>query len=105
LGDLGVWHRIIPYNSDVGRLRIKKKEAVIPFRETLAYRMILLAASVVVFLIALYTTIGGLQAGIRVSSIVSGVVGVAAAFAIFYNVNHIRDAKIPKQTLSRMKRR
>jgi len=89
----------------VGRLRIKKKEAVIPFRETLAYRMILLAGSVIVFLVTLYMTIGALQAGTTASAVASGVVGGAAAFAIFYNVDHIRDARIPKQTLSRMKRR
>ena len=89
----------------MGRLRIKKKEAVIPFRETLAYRMILMAASIIVFLITLYTTISALQAGRTVPGIISGVIGAAAAFAIFYNVDHLRDAKIPKQTLSRMKRR
>jgi hypothetical protein len=89
----------------VGRLRIKKKEAVIPFRETLAYRMILLAGSVIVFLIALYIVIGGLQTGITVSFVASGVVAAASAFAIYYNADHLRDAKIPRQTLSRMKRR
>ena len=89
----------------MGRLRIKKKEAVIPFRETLAYRMMLLAGSVVVFLIALYILISALQAGITVSFVASGVIAAAGAFAIFYNADHLRNAKIPKQTLSRMKRR
>jgi hypothetical protein len=89
----------------VGRLRIKKKEAVIPFRETLAYRMILLAVSVVAFLIALYIMVGALQGGITVSFVASGVVAAGAAFAIFYNVDHLREARIPKQTLSRIKRR
>ena len=89
----------------MGRLRIKKKEAVIPFRETLAYRMILLAVSVVAFLIALYIMVGALQGGITVSFVASGVVAAGAAFAIFYNVDHLREARIPKQTLSRIKRR
>ena len=89
----------------MGRLRIKKKEAVIPFRETLAYRMMLLAGSVVVFLIALYIMISAVQAGITVSFIASGIVAAGCAFAIFYNADHLRNAKIPKQTLSRMKRR
>jgi hypothetical protein len=89
----------------VGRLRIKKKEAVIPFRETLAYRMMLLAGSVIVFLIALYLMIGALQIGITASFIASGVAAAGGAFAIFYNADHLRDARIPKQTLSRMKRR
>src|SRR5215472_16846952 len=53
----------------MGRMRIKKKEAVIPFRETLAFRMILLSGSVVVFLVALYIMIGALQANITISFI------------------------------------
>jgi len=89
----------------MGRLRIKKKEAVIPFRETLAYRMMLLAGSVVVFLIALYIMVGALQANITVSFISSGVIAAAAAFGIFYNLDHLRHARIPKQTMNRMKRR
>src|SRR5439155_157440 len=93
-----------PIIAGMGRLRIKKKEAVIPFRETLAYRMMLLAGSVVVFLIALYIMVGALQANITVSFISSGVVAAAAAFAVFYNLDHLRDARIPKQTMNRMKR-
>jgi len=94
-----------PIIAGMGRLRIKKKESVIPFRETLAYRMMLLAGSVVVFLIALYIMVGALQANITVSFISSGVVAAAAAFAVFYNLDHLRDARIPKQTMNRMKRR
>jgi hypothetical protein len=86
-------------------MRIKKKEAVIPFRETLAYRMLLLAGSLIVFLIALYILIGSFQAGITVSLVSAAVIGIAAAVATFYNLDHLRDARIPKQTLNRMKRR
>ena len=78
---------------------------MIPFRETLAYRMILLAGSVVVFLVALYIMVGALQPNVTISFIASGVVAAACAFAIFYNVDHLRDARIPKQTLHKMKRR
>jgi ABC-type glycerol-3-phosphate transport system permease component len=83
-------------------MRIKKKEAVIPFRETLAFRMILLGGSVVVFLVALYILVRSLGSN-NTAAIASGVVGAAAAFAIFYNLDHLREAKIPKQTLNRMK--
>ena len=38
----------------MGRMRIKKKEAVIPFRETIAFRMMLLTVSVIFFFAALY---------------------------------------------------
>jgi hypothetical protein len=88
----------------MGRMRIKKKEAVIPFRETLAYRMILAGGSLIVFMIALYVLIGAISSN-TVTAIISGAIGVAAAFGIFYNLDHLRGAKVPKRTLNRMKRR
>ena len=88
----------------MGRIRIKKKETVTPFRETLAYRMILLAASVVVFVVALSMMVGAVSTSIPIA-VSSGAVAAAAAFGIFYNLDRLRKVKIPKQTLSRMKRR
>ena len=89
----------------MGRMRIKKKETVIPFRETVAYRMMCLLASVVAFAIAFYIMVGALRAGVTISFIVSGVFAIAAAFAAFFNIDRLRSAKIPKQTLNRLKRR
>ncbi len=91
--------------NHMGRLRIKKKEATIPFRETLAYRMLLLTGSGIVLLIALYISIGALSSNSTTSMIASAVIGIAAAFSVFYNLNHLRDARIPQRTLKRMKRR
>jgi hypothetical protein len=85
-------------------MRIKKKEAVLPFRETLAFRMILLTGSVVLFAVVLYFLVGAIRTSIP-AAVTWGVVGVMSAFAVFYNLDHLRDAKIPKQTLNRMKRR
>jgi len=92
------------YNIRMGRMRIKKKGAVIPFRETLAYRMIFAGASLIVFVVALYNLVGALSTS-PTRAIASGAIGVAAAFGIFYNLDHLREAKIPKRTLHRMKRR
>jgi hypothetical protein len=89
----------------MGRLKIKKKEAVIPFRETLAYRFLLLTISIGGFLIALYVFIGALRDGLTVQLVGSAAVGVAAAFGTFYNLDHLRDARIPQRTLKKMKRR
>jgi hypothetical protein len=88
----------------MGRMRIKKKEAVIPFRETVAYRMILIGAYLIVFLTSLFLLVGAVSTNLTVA-IVSGAAGVAAAFGIFYNLDHLRSARIPKRTLTRMKRR
>jgi hypothetical protein len=89
----------------MGRLRIKKKEVVIPFRETFAYRLLLATGSVIVFLAALYVAIGALRGNVTIAFIVSAAIGVAAAFAIFYNLDRLRNVRIPKRTLQRMKRR
>jgi hypothetical protein len=88
----------------MGRMRIKKKDTVIPFRETLAYRMILAGGSLLAFLVSLYVLVGAVSTNITLA-ISTGVIGAAAAFGIFYNLDHLRDAKIPKRTLNRMKRR
>jgi len=88
----------------MGRMRIKKKEAVIPFRETLAYRMILLAGSVAVFITALYALLSFLGTS-TTAAIASGAIAAASGFGIIYNLERLRDAKVPKQTLNRMKRR
>jgi len=88
----------------MGRLRIKKKEVVIPFRETVAFRLIVVGGWVVVFIIALYTLAGAFRTSTPLA-IVSGIASVAAAYGIIYNLDHMRDAKVPKNTLNRMKRR
>jgi uncharacterized membrane protein (GlpM family) len=87
----------------MGRMRIKKKETVLPFRETLAYRMILIGASLIVFVIALYLLVSAISTNMTMA-IASGVVGLAAALSLFYNLDRLREAKVPKRTLNRMKR-
>jgi uncharacterized membrane protein len=89
----------------MGRLRIKKKEVVTPFRETLAYRMLLASGWMLVFLVALYFAIGALRAGNNLQSIASGAVCVVSAFSVFQNLDRMRDVRIPQRTLKRMKRR
>lgn len=85
-------------------MRIKKKETVIPFRETLAFRMLIVAGWVIVFFVALFILASAYRTNI-VLAIVAGLASVAAAYGIIYNLDHLRDAKVPKQTLNRMKRR
>jgi hypothetical protein len=89
----------------MGRMKIKKKEAVIPFRETLPYRMALLAVSVLLFLLALYQTIAAFRLNNIVVFSIAGALAVAGILATFYNLGHLRDVRIPKRTMQRMKRR
>lgn len=87
----------------MGRMRIKKKETVIAFRETLAYRMILIGVSLLALVIALYLLIGAISTNTTLA-IGSGAVAAAAAISMFYNMDRLREAKVPKRTLNRMKR-
>jgi hypothetical protein len=88
----------------MGRMRIKKKEAVVPFRETIAYRMILAGGYLVAFIVALYVLVVTVSTSLT-AAIAAGVAGSGAAFGVFYNLDQLRFAKVPKRTLNRMKKR
>jgi hypothetical protein len=88
----------------MGRMRIKKKDAVIPFRETMAYRTILILGCLIALLVGTYVLIVNLATNTPLA-IAGGVVAAAAAFLTFYNVDQTRHARVPKRTLDRMKRR
>ena len=88
----------------MGRMRIKKKEAVVPFRETVAYRTLIVGGSLIVFVTALYILVGALTTNVT-TAIISGLIALAAALGIFWNLDQLRNAKIPKRTLNRMRNR
>lgn len=89
----------------MGRIRIKKKNRVLPFRETVAYRFIVIAAALILFVIALYEVIRTLQSGNTTGLVIAAIVAAASAFLGLHNFSRMQTAKIPKQTLQRMKRR
>jgi hypothetical protein len=89
----------------MGRLRIKKKDAVIPFRETMAYRLLLATASLLLVLVTVYFLMTYIQAG-NTTGIIAAVVGtVMAVTGLLYNLGEVRNAKVPASTLKRAKRR
>jgi hypothetical protein len=89
----------------MGRMRIKKKDAVLPFRETMAYRLLLAAASLILLLATLYFLLTYIQSGNRIGLIVSIVAAIMAVTALFYNLGEVRNAKVPASALKRAKRR
>jgi hypothetical protein len=89
----------------MGRLKIKKKDTVMPFRETMAYRMMLLTLSILFFVYTVYEMTAAMAVNNMLAFIIAALIGVAAAFAIFYNLGRLRAAKIPSTTVRRMKRR
>ena len=89
----------------MGRLRIKKKDAVLPFRQTMAYRLLLATASLVILMVTMYFLLSYFQSRNNVGIIVSITATVMAVTALFYNLGELRNAKVPSSTLKRAKRR
>lgn len=89
----------------MGRMRIKKKDAVIPFRETMAYRLLLATGSLVVFISAGYFLLHYIQVGNKVGIIVSVAGVVMAITSLFYNLGEVKNAKVPASAMKRARRR
>jgi hypothetical protein len=89
----------------MGRLRIKKKEAVIPFRSTVAYRLLLSTGSVILLIFALYQLVSAIRARNTTLLTISAMMSAMAAMAVFYNLGQVRNARIPERTLKRMGRK
>src|SRR5262245_54652547 len=89
----------------MGRYRIKKKEVSIPFRETLAYRLLLVTGSAVVFIVVLYQATRALQAGNTTTAIILGAVSAVATISAFYNLDRARYARVSDRAARRMRRK
>lgn len=89
----------------MGRMRIKRKDAVIPFRETLAYRLLLATVSVILFMVTISFLIRYAQSGYQIGIIASIAAAAMAGTAVFYNLGQVRNAKVSSSTLKRAKRR
>ena len=88
----------------MGRKRIKKKEAVLPFRETVAYHFIMVVAAFVLFVIASIQIIRSIRIESTPAIVVSALLAVAAAFFVIYNLGRMRTARVPRRTAQRMRR-
>ena len=88
----------------MGRKRIKKKETVIPFRKTVAYHFIMVVAAFILFVIASIQIVRSIQLGSTPAIVVSALLAVAAAGFTVYNLNRMRNAKVPRRTAQRMRR-
>lgn len=86
-------------------MRIKKKDAVLPFRQTMAYRLLLATGSLIFLLGTVYFLMRYLQSGNRTGLIVSIAAAVMAGTSLFYNLSEVRNAKVPASALKRAKRR
>jgi hypothetical protein len=89
----------------MGRMRIKKKDAVLPFRETMAYRLMLATGSLVLLLGTMYFLVQYIRSRNTIGLIISIAATVMAVTSLFYNLGEVRNAKVPASALKRAKRR
>jgi len=89
----------------MGRPKIKKKELVIPFRETMAYRLLLVMMSAAAFIVAIYQVTVSLQAGDAARAAVWGGVALLAGVSAFFNLDRMKYARGPERTAKRFRRR
>jgi hypothetical protein len=89
----------------MGRMRIKKKSDFIPFPQTLAYRMILITFSILLFAYATYRAISSLYGDSVNAIMLSSALMLITGFAVYYNMSHLKDARVSPAAAKRMKRR
>jgi polyferredoxin len=78
----------------MGRMRIKKKGDAKPFRETMAYRLLLVLMSIVVVLVSMFAMIT-YYADNKTAFIVAMVAGVLFTATLFYNLERARHIPMP----------
>ena len=89
----------------VGRYRIKKKDAVVPFRQTLVYRLILIFGSAVLFIISIFQLTTAIAQSNTVAMVVTGSLGVIGAIGAFYNLDRARYARLSEHSAKRLRRK
>jgi len=88
----------------MGRLKIKKKEGVLPFRETVAFRFLMVALSAVLFLIAAFQLPRAIRDSNTTLLVLSIVLTLGAGALALFHLSRLTAAKIPKSARDRMKR-
>ena len=81
----------------MGRMRIKKKAVLTPFRATMAYRLMLVFAFILSFLFTIYEMVTALQAKNTVAFVIVLVAGVLSAIGLFYNLERARHIPMPER--------
>ena len=84
---------------------MKKKAAVIPFPQTLAFRLMLLTLSVLVFFFSIYRAFSSFRGDNTTAMTIFVGLTLASGYAVFYNIEHVKDARISPVAMKRMKRR
>jgi len=86
-------------------MRIKKKAEFIPFVQTLAYRMMLLTVSIVLFAYASYRALRSIYGDSTNVMMISFGFMILTGLGVFYNMSHLKNARLSPAAMKRMKRR
>jgi hypothetical protein len=78
----------------MGRKRIKKKGDVKPFRETMAYRLLIVLASILVVLFSMFEMITWYSVN-NTAFVISIVTAVLFTATLFYNLERARHIPMP----------
>jgi polyferredoxin len=78
----------------MGRMRIKKKADVKPFRETMAYRLLLVLVSILVVLFSMFEMITSYTVN-NTAFVIAIVAGVLFTATLFYNLERARHIPMP----------
>jgi len=80
----------------MGRMRIKKKGDAKPFRETMAYRLLLVLLSILVVLSSVFVMIASYEASKR-TFFIALAAGVLCSVSLFYNLERARHIPMPQR--------
>jgi hypothetical protein len=81
----------------MGRMRIKKKGDFKPFRQTMAYRLLLVLTSILVFLYTIYRVVLSLVAKNTPAFVIALAAGVVCVICLFYNLERAMHMPIPER--------
>jgi hypothetical protein len=80
----------------MGRMRIKKKGDVKPFRETMAYRLLIVLVSILVVLFSIFEMLTWYSVN-NTAFVISMVAGVLFTVTLFYNLERARHIPMPER--------
>ena len=78
----------------MGRLRIKKKADVKPFRETMAYRLLLVLMSILIVLFSIFEMLTTYAVS-NAAFVIAMVAGILFTVFLFYNLERARHIPMP----------
>jgi membrane protein YdbS with pleckstrin-like domain len=78
----------------MGRMRIKKKGDAKPFRDTMAYRLLLVLLSILVVVSSMFVMLTSYEAN-KTTFFIAMAAGVLCVVSLFYNLERARHIPVP----------